>query len=490
MSFIRLSSEYSISSYTLVDNLFLHEYMPGCPDNYLKVYLLGLYFAGAGGVSNTLENFCSRLSMTEDEVYEAFAYFEEYSLVSVLQRTPLTVSYSPASGLYAKPRKVKPQKYTEFAKQVQALLPGRLITPAEYSEYFNLIETYRIQQEALILIIKYCTIIKDPSISYRYISAVAKNWAARGITTLEACENELASFNAQSAAIGAVYKAMGLRGGADLFDSELYGKWTAELGFGREAIEYAAKSLRGKRPTMQRLDAVLLEYFRNRKFDVSEIAEYEQRKSALKDIAVSVNRALGEYVSDLTPVIETYVVPWTDAGFDGDTLAEIASHCFKVGVKSLPGMDLFVKKLLKLGVISKDALREYIDIQVERERVLQRILRTAGVGREVNSYDRDNYRLWSETWAVPDELILFAAEKSRGLSPIKTMHRLVSAFKQGGAGTLSQAGRIADGILSGGGYGSGHGGAPKSSFEDFERTEYSKEELSSLFDDIRNVDKL
>ncbi len=481
MSFVRLSSEYNLSSYTLVDNVFLHEIMPGCPEGHLKVYLMGLYLA-ATPAQNTLDYFCSRLSMTEEQVFEAFKYFEEYSLVSILSRTPLTVCYAPVSGHMSKPRKIKPQKYTEFTKQVQALLPGRMISTAEFAEYFNLIETYKLQQEALILIIKYCTMIKDTSISYRYISAVAKNWAARGITTLDACERELAAFNSSTAEITEIYKAMGLRGGADFYDSERLAKWKEELGFPTPSILAAARTLRGKRPTMEKLDALLLEYFRNKKFSKEEIADYESHKAALKDTAVSVNRALGVYVADLTPVMETYITPWTDAGFLPDTLKTIAGYCFKVGIKTLEGMDAFVKKLVREGVISQAALDSFIERQVARESLLRKMLLAAGIEREVNTYDRANYRVWSELWGMPDDVIMLAAQKSVGLSPIKTMHRLLSYYRENGAFTLQSAEKLpAPGQYQ---------REPVQRAKNYGQHDYSREDLSGLFDDIEDIGKL
>lgn len=481
--FIRLSSEYNMSAYTLVDNVFIHEFLPSCPDNYLKVYLFGLYAASSSGSENTLDSFCVQLKLTEEEIFEAFVYFEEYSLVSVLSKNPLTVTFCPVSGLLAKPRKIKPQKYSEFTKQIQMLLPQRMITTAEYSEYFHLIESYKIQQEALVLIIQHCTIVKDKSISYKYISAVAKNWAVRGITTYAAAESELAAYHSRSSEIGEIYKAMGLKEGVDLLDSELFNKWTKELGFEKSAILFAAKKLKSKRPSMQKLNEQLLEYFRNKKFSKEEISEFDEQKTVLREIALSVSKALGVYTSDLTPVTETYITPWTDAGFERETLQKIASYCFKFGIKTLAGMDAFVGKLLKQGVITDKALSEYIAEQIEREKVLKAVLKASGLDREVNSYDRNNYHIWSGLWGISDDLILFAAEKSVGLSPIKNMHRLISLYKQKNIFTVTEAEKITlEGQVV---Y-----NKPKSSFDNYPQREYTKEELSGLFDDIEQMDKL
>ena len=472
MSLVSLSNEYHLTSYTLVDNVFLHEFMPECPDRFLKVYLYGLYAVSVPAL-NTLEQFCRALKLSEEEVAEAFSYFEEYGLCSLLSRNPLAVTFHPLSGMLSKPRKIKPQKYAEFTKQVQALLPDRMISTAEFSEYFNLIEVYKLQPEALILIIKYCTLLKDRSVSYKYILAVAKNWAARGILTLDACEKELAAFDRQSQALAEVFKAMGLRAKPDFHDSELYAKWTEEYGFGQEAILFAAGRLKGNRPNMTKLDGMLSDYYRFRKFSPAEMAEHDRRRTGQRELALTLCRRLGEYVPDLSPVIEHYVSPWTDQGFDEKTLETVADYCFQSGIRTLEGMKNLLEKFKKLGLLSLDSITAFLDEQAERERFLKEVLEAAGMLREVNSYDRSNYRLWSLEWGLPDEVILAAARRSKGLSPVRTMHRLLSACK-------AQNIRTAAGVEA-----LSPEPAPPKKREEGVGHAYSKDELTAIFDDIQ-----
>lgn len=474
MGLVSLSNEYHLTSYTLVDNVFLHEFMPECPDRFLKVYLYGLYAVSVPAL-NTLSQFCQALKLKEEDVLEAFSYFEEYGLCSLLSRNPLAVTFHPLSGMLSKPRKIKPQKYTEFTKQVQALLPDRMISTAEFSEYFNLIEVYKLQPEALILIIKYCTLLKGRSISYKYILAVAKNWAARGILTLEACEKELAAFDRQSQSLYEVFKAMGLRAKPDFHDAELFAKWSEQYGFGQEAILAAAAKLKGNHPNMTKLDNALSEYYRFRKFSPAEMAEHDRLREGQRSLALSICRKLGEFVPDLSPVIEHYVSPWTDQGFDEKALETVADYCFQSGIRTLEGMNNLLEKFKKLGLLNLEAITAFLDEQAERERFLRSLLEAAGVVREVNSYDRSNYRLWSLEWGLPDEVILAAAKMSAGLSPIRTLHRLLSACKAKGIRTAAEVRALSPDP------------APKSSGKPAGMIEhsYSKEDLSAIFEDIQ-----
>ena len=72
MGMVQLSGEYSMSCYTLVDNVFLHEFMAECPGDYVKVYLFGLY-AASSQRENTVQSFCYALRTTEEQLFEPFS---------------------------------------------------------------------------------------------------------------------------------------------------------------------------------------------------------------------------------------------------------------------------------------------------------------------------------------------------------------------------------------------------------------------------------
>ena len=131
------------------------------------------------------------------------------------------------------------------------------------------------------------------------------------------------------------------------------------------------------------------------------------------------------------------------------------------------------EKFKKLGLLSLDSITAFLDEQAERERFLKEVLEAAGMLREVNSYDRSNYRLWSLEWGLPDEVILAAARRSKGLSPVRTMHRLLSACK-------AQNIRTAAGVEAL----SPEPAPPKKREEGVGHT-YSKDELTAIFDDIQ-----
>lgn len=485
MGLARYSKEFNASGYTLVDNLFISEYLQSCGEKELKVYLYGLYAIGSGNEKfNTLESFMNTLNMSESDIVQAFEQLDELGIVELLCRNPLDVKYIPFSGVYGRPKKIKAGKYNEFTKQVQTLLPDRMITLNEFNEYFNLIEVYRIEPEALIMAIKYCTMIKNTNINYKYILTVAKSWISRGITTLAAAEKELYDYSRQSIEINKVLKTLGLRSNVDYSDISLYNKWTQQFGFTLDSVLYCAKLAKEQNGGMKKLDNMLTEFYKFKKFSVKEIEDYVNEKQKYKDIAYAVLKELGEYLPNIEPALQNYIIPWTDKGYTEQTLVQIANYCFKAGIKTLEGMDKFVAKLHKLGLITLESINKYIEEQYQIEKILQKILDAAGLQRQVNFYDRSNYNLWSKSWGISDELILYAAEICRDyFNPLKNLHNLLSYFKNNNIFTVAKAKKVnASDVL-----GKTFDSAQKKE-EGYISREYSKEELNAIISNIEDYE--
>ena len=467
MSFLKLSQDCVASGKTMLDNLFIREFLPSCPESFCKVYIYGLFLLGQGDAA--IEDLEKALSLNEEDVLKAYAYFEEYGLVDILSKSPLSIEYRALTA-GAKPKKIRAGKYQEFCREIQALIPGRMITPSEFNEYFNLIETYHFEPEALILIIKYCTMLKDSNVSYKYITTVAQNWAAKDVLTLEACEMELANYKRLSGEIGELFKALGIKG-SDKDISTLYDKWTRELGFEHENILYVARVAKKSKGGIDRLDELLLELFKNKKLAQKEIKAYLESKESAKECALRINRALGIYAQRLDTEIENYILPWIDRGFSPEALEKLAAYCYRGGYQTLEGMNAVVESLFKKGILAEESIDEYLARKVETDKFLKRILDLFKLSRNVNSYDRTNLSTW-RNWGFSDDCVLAACEKCKSeYHPFREVHKLLAACMAEGVFTpegIARANRRP-------------AFAPREHEQNFSQRDYSREDLSALF---------
>lgn len=425
------AKEFSSSAFTDVENAFICEYLPISSGDTVRVYLYGLFLCQHPERDQDILEIASTLKMEVDKVKDCFKYWEEFGLVLVLSEEPFSVQYLPVhTSFSSKPRKIKAEKYTEFTKGIQALLPTRMISTGEYTEYFSIMETYGIKPEAMLMIVKYCADRKGTDIGYRYVSKVAKDFGARGITTVEKVEKELSSYILRTGVIEKILKALSLKRQPEIEDSTLLKKWTQELNFDTDSIIFAASKL--KKGSMAKLDEFIMELYSLKSFSQQEIEEYMNKKQAIYELAIKINKALSIYVEVMDTVVDTYTHKWLSYGFTDDALLFIASNCFKSGKNTLQDMDGLVETLRQRGFIDLSSVGDYFEQEKKMDAFISKLLITAGINRRPNPWDRENLQMW-KGWNFSEDMILEAAKLASGKSsPIAYMNGILSNWKNKG----------------------------------------------------------
>lgn len=190
MGFCSYSKEFSASSYTNVENQFITKYMVLADGDAVKVYLYGLYLCQNVQEEFTLTEAARDLNMSEKQIMDLFRFWEDFDLLQIVSIEPFCVKYFPSDYSKGKPKKIRTEKYSDFNKAVQSLMPQKMISTSEFEKYFAVMEQYSIKPEAMILIVKYCIDLKGETIAQNYILQVARNFAYEGVTTVEKIEKE------------------------------------------------------------------------------------------------------------------------------------------------------------------------------------------------------------------------------------------------------------------------------------------------------------
>ena len=478
MAFCKFSSEYVISKETPVDNLFINEFLPYAPAECVKVYLYGLYkCTNSSSYDNTIENFAKVLNLTEEEVEDAFLYWQDEGLVQVLNTCPIEIRFMPLKNVINNTKKYKPEEFSTFNRQVQEILEGRQITPTEYDEYYYLLKTMHFQPEALLMIIKFCTQIKGANVGYKYIVTVAKNWANEGITTTKSVEERLFTYEQAGSDLEKLLKICGAKRNATLEEREMFLKWTKELGFNYNTIEYVAKLLKPTKVNFEKLDARLLKYYEMKKLSIKEIEDYEKEKSEMYTLAREINKKMGLYYENLEPVVENYISKWLNLGHNSTSLLALADYCFKNSIRTLEGLDSTVLKLYKLGVVSMEAIEEYMQELISLDKEIKEILEKLGISRMVTNQDRTYYKTWKQDWNLSSELIALGVEMSAGkFQPLQYLNKLLSNWHTNSVKTLDEDKNY---IIP--------EKAPEKVSKNKGRS-YKKEELDALFDSLEEIE--
>lgn len=476
MAFCDKEKQLIDSGYTCIDNKFILNYLADAPDVRSAVYLLGLTLCESNGDDNSRTTIAQKLGISEEDVMSAYIYWEELGLVHITGENPPRVIYLNVDANTSALKKIKPGKYTKFSQEMQRIIEGRMLTTNEYNEYYMFLEGTTFEPEALLAVAKYCVELKGANINYHYILTVARNQLTRGATTLLAVQDNLNSQQKYDDDLKLVFKALGSSRKIEHNDRELYEKWTKEFGFTLETIVAVAKKC--KTGGMTRLDGQLCEYYKKGALSVVEIDNYVQEKTKLYDLARDINKCIGVYYQSLDAIVEEYVSNWVRRGFDEQTLIAIAKYCFRSGIRTLNGLASIVDKLYKNGVTTLTSLEQYLAHVSAKDENILAILKAAGIDRRVTNNDRALYRTWTESWGMPQEVIVFVAEKSAGATtPTAYINRVLSNYKQKGITTLAQA----------------QSQAPQNATQkptqktaiigqcDIERREYTDQQLNALF---------
>ena len=432
MAFITLSPQLKDNSFTAVENKFITKYMPVLDAVAVKVYLYGLYLC-SDAAAFTVSDLARSLNITEEQAISCFEYLDEFELVKITGRSPFEVTYLEAENVSGTPKKYKPEKYADFAKSVQAVIKGRMISTNEYREYFYLLEEYGFEQSALLMIVNYCVNMKGDDIRVQYIKKVAKSFAADGAVTAKKVDEKLAKFTSSTPSLLKIFNAAGITRRPGIEDENLYKKWNEELGFSDDAICCSAKYFKAK--SVEKIDDALGELYRNKKFDVKEIGYYCENKNSVHAATYEIARALGVYMQNSAPYIENYVSVWCDDGFELQTLKTIASYCFMHGRKSFEDMDDFVKQLSSQGIITEKAVNSYIEQRNAEEEFIKTVLSLCGLTRRIIPSDSEFLSRW-RAWGFSDDMIKCAAELSCGKNnPLAYMNGVLSSWKAAGTFT-------------------------------------------------------
>ena len=479
MAFCKYSIDMLANNTTPIDNIFINNYLPYADSNAVKVYLYGLYKCqDSSGRDNTLENFANELHMSQEEVENAYSYWQEQGLVQILNVIPFEVRYLPITDVLNNTKKYNAKKYESFNAQAQEILCGRMITPNEYREYYDIIERFHMEKEALLMIINYCVNIKGENVGYAYITTIAKDWANQKITTSKQVEDRLMEFETLRSGMEFVCKLLGLKRMPNIEERALYQKWTQQ-GFDDEVLTYVAKKMKSKnKSSFSAMDNALEKYFAQKLFSVSEIELYEEEKSKATQIARLLTKNLGLYYENIEPVVDNYIFNWINLGFSEKMLEEISNYCFKTNVRTLEGMNKALSKFHKMGILSEQSLAQYFNEVLATDKQIKTILEAIGLSRNVNQFDRDKFKIWTEVWKMPQEILDYACTLAVGKDqPMQYLSSIISTLHDKNITTLEDAKNSFDII------------APKVNKSNFSTARsYTREEMNSLMQSIEEIE--
>lgn len=242
---------------TAVENIFLSEYMPEAPSDYVKIYLFALMYT-ANGYYMDNEVIAKHLAIEVEDVLKAWTYWENMGIVKKeyydkSNRFEYDIEFlSLREQLYGNKTKESDPKSIASAfedKSVKDLLKSiekkinRPLGGNEPAAIIAIIEQHGVSVELLEFCYSYC--IKKGRTDIKYVEATIRNWSDKNILKVEDAQTYLMQQDQRYSAYKRVMKALGFPRNATEAEQEKIDYWMDVLDFNLDRIVEACKKTSG-----------------------------------------------------------------------------------------------------------------------------------------------------------------------------------------------------------------------------------------------------
>lgn len=306
---------------TKVENLFISEYMPDAPGDYVKVFLFGLMYAQYDQIPNRKEA-AKILKLSSEEIEEAWIYWESRGLVkierwrdenneevcSIVFMRKIEEFFGKMNDPQQEPVKAEADEAQEeelpiyvsiddmeFDDTISSKLidrrlrelygkyevvTGRTVSSQETAKIKDAIKVYGIEPEIFDFAIDYCADLEKYSIDY--IFKVALRWTEEGCRTVEDAKRLLDKHSRRNDCYRQVFRALGFNRLPAPIDREIMDRWFDELECPLSEVLDACSAAAGLRePSLKYVNKVI----ENRRLERGGINTRLQKDSVQKGAA-------------------------------------------------------------------------------------------------------------------------------------------------------------------------------------------------------------
>lgn len=246
---------------TKVENIFINEYMPSAPGDFVKVYLYASMYA-EHGLEITEKAIAKQLGLSEEKVREAWEYWEERGVIRKRYfDTQGNVSFiveflslkeqlygkntAPVQGEASRPKGDNvfgnPEVKVMFKDIEKAL--GRTLDSSELGQIMKWLTDYGASPEVVFTAVKYS--IDKNKTSMRYIESVVKGWTEEGLQSTDQISEKLQEMDEKYYRYRRVLKALGFTRNATEAEKEMMDNWFERMGYSMDRVLEACTKTAG-----------------------------------------------------------------------------------------------------------------------------------------------------------------------------------------------------------------------------------------------------
>ena len=430
MPFCAYAEGSAMMGATAVSNLFMLEYMPSAPGDYVKVYLYALLLCRCPDLCSGVEAMADALNLDADTVLSAFSYWEREGIAERLSDNPPTYSILPVQNALPAGQDAD-DVYTNrsYNKQLQALMPRTVLEGHELGMASDWLDVLHLEPETVLYMVKRDIDRRGGKLPaartmFKHLNETALEWAEAGVTDVKSAEVYLARSGIYSKIAQAVLKRFSMSRKPTLDEIDLVKKWIDEWKLDEESVIAAcAETPKGSNPSFGYLDGVLSSR-------VNETDQpFRQVKTLLGHLGVS-SRPTPEQMDTLRRFL--------DMGFQFEVVEQAAIQCAEKNRRRFEDVEACLSKWKEAGALTLDEVQEQRKQQKYYSDIARELYELAGLEKRITNSDIQFVRIW--TALIDLDAVRFAAECARGSgNVVQYIDKTVKGWSAQGANTLEKA---------------------------------------------------
>lgn len=232
-----------------IENIFINEYLPAAPGDFVKVYLFAYMYAEFG-MEMTDKVIAKQLGVSEKKVAEAWTYWEEvgtihrhyigasgkadYAVEFLSLKELMYGSGETVSDSAEKQEAVfGDERFRELFDEIEQTM-GRSLSSTEIRSVISWIMDDRIPPEIVTYGIGYC--VEKGKNSFRYIESVIRRWTENGLYTVDEVNHYLEEIDQRFYQYRRVLQALGLTRNATEKEREMMDRWFDVYGYSMDRV--------------------------------------------------------------------------------------------------------------------------------------------------------------------------------------------------------------------------------------------------------------
>ncbi len=432
MAFCAFADGNAMFGSTPVENMFILEYMPAAPGDFVRVYLYGLMLCHHPEIDEGLEAVAKALRIEPEAVISAYRYWEREGLVVRLSDNPPTYSYVPLSRMTGASEPMdEVYRYRNFNQELQQALPGMVLESHEIRIANDWLDVMHLKEDVILLMVRAEVKrrgekLPAPRTLFKRLNETAQEWAKAGISSIAEAEEYLKRASDAAKCAQSVVRQFGLNRQPTKDEIDLAEKWTRQWGLSREEVVAAcADTVKSSNPSFAYLDRIL----ESRRTGGADEGDRACVKRLLAHLGVS---------SRPTPAqLESYK-SFRSWGFEFAAIEQAAIWCGENNRRTFDDIGRKLEQWRKIGAFTLPEIEEERRVQKQFTDICLNVFERCGIDKRVTKTDIGQVRIW--TALVDLDTVLFAAECARGAdAPMKYINKLVSSWSAQGIRTLDQA---------------------------------------------------